>query len=190
MGVRILRDQALTAHLRSVAGRTAVVGLPGCQRCEGLIEIQARGLFVAGSCEHQPRGAVAHIHYSESFARAFALSSVIRWSPEGVLLRFPDAVEVASTRRTPRETEEAAMLHLIGEDRGTHWHHTLPVLDRSEGGLAFLYQPDDVWLVVGEDYEGMLDMGSGDMARVRLNIRRVARTTDGAIAGATLRRTA
>ena len=189
MGVRILRDEALSAHLQAVDGRIAVVGLPGCQRCTGPIEVQARGLFVAGSCGPQPRGAAAHIHYSESFARAFALSAVIRWSPEGLLLRIPDAVEVASIRGSPRSPDATAMLHLVGEDRGYHWHHTQPVLDRSEGGVAFLYPPGEVWLVVGEDYEGVMDLGSGVMTQVEVNIRRVARTEDGnAIAGATVTR--
>jgi hypothetical protein len=187
MGVRFLQDRALAAHLASVSGRSAVVGLPGVQRLEGSLSVQSRGLFVTGSIGRVGRGAATQLFYSEPFARAFAMTSVMHWSPDGLLLRTPSVVEVASTRGSSREPCEGH-LHLVGDDGEQKWHHSLTLLDCSNNGVAFAYAPDDIWLVVGSSYGGLLDHGQGRLRRVEIEVRRIARLPDGrAIAGARVR---
>lgn len=187
MGVRFLQDRALAAHLASVTGRPAIVGLPGVQRLEGTLSVESRGLFVTGSVGRVGRGAAAQLFYSEPFARAFAMTSVVHWSPDGLLLRTPSVVEVASTRGGSREPCQGH-LHLVGDDGVQRWHHSLTLLDCSETGVSFAYAPDDIWLVVGASYGGLLDHGEGQLRRVEVEVRRIARLPDGrAIAGARLR---
>lgn len=188
MGVRFLKDGYLTDHLAGITPRPAVVGLPGVRRMEGLLHVQEDGVFVEGHSPTVPFGATAQLFYSEPFARAFALTSVLRCGEDGLLLKTPTMVELASTRTHPRESCEGSV-QLFGDNNGRRWTHKMKLLDCSQSGIAFAFLPEALWLEVGNSYRGMLETDRRGTEWVEVEVRRITRLPDGrSLAGARLRK--
>lgn len=188
MGVRFLKEGELAEHLAELTPRPAVVGLPGVRRMEGLLRLHDDGLFVEGRGPQVSFGATAQLFYSEPYARAFALSSVLRCDDAGLLLKTPTMVELASTRTHPRTACEGTV-HLFGDTDGHRWNRKMKLLDCSPTGIAFAFMPEAIWLEVSTSYRGMLELEGHGPEWVEVEVCRITRLPDGrSLAGARLRK--